>query len=368
MRVTSSSREAAAGGVADAPPHPTNAGSLSSAADWAVLVLPGLIWGASFLFIAEGLDAVAPDGVTFLRIAIGFATLSLRAEVRPAAHRATRLGAAVLLGVLWLAFPLSMFPHAEQHVSSALTGMLNGATPLFAAAVASVIARRLPSRAVLAGLIVGVAGAVLVAVPSLREGRNSTSGVLLIVVALASYGFAINLARPLQQRNGALPVVWRALAVAVALTAPLRYSRRRSRALRTVRAALCLLALGALGTCVAYVLTAVAAGRIGAARASATFLIPPVALVLGVLVRGERVGFLSVVGGAVCVGGAWLIRRSSLRPAASLRWGYSARSACDGLIEVALRKGSPLAATATRARRAAAETIVGQSIARTPNS
>ena len=51
--------------------------------------------------------------------------------------------------MLWLAFPLSMFPFAEQHVSSALTGMLNGATPLFAAAVASILARRVPSRAVL---------------------------------------------------------------------------------------------------------------------------------------------------------------------------------------------------------------------------
>lgn len=291
-----------------APPVATH----SAAADWALLVLPGLIWGASFLFIAEGLSALAPDGVTFVRIAIGFLTLSLVPAARRPIDRAD-WGGTALLGVIWLAFPLSMFPHAEQHVSSALTGMLNGATPLFATAVASAIARRLPSRAVGVGLLVGMAGAVLVAIPTADESASSALGVTLILLALASYGFAINLARPLQQRNGALPVVWRALGVALLLTAPLGLPALLH-ARWTLRAFLCLLALGALGTAVANVLMAVAAGRVGAARASATtFLIPAVALVLGVLIRGERVAAVSIVGGAVCLAGAWLVRRASLR-------------------------------------------------------
>ena len=116
--------------------------------DWALLVVPGVIWGASFLFIAEGLAAVAPNGVTFTRIAIGFLTLSLFPSARRPVARADWAGTAAL-GVLWLAFPLSMFPFAEQHVSSALTGMLNGATPLFVAAVASLLAHQLPERGTL---------------------------------------------------------------------------------------------------------------------------------------------------------------------------------------------------------------------------
>ncbi len=108
----------------------------SSFVDWALLVVPGVIWGASFLFIAEGLTAVEPNGVTFTRIAIGFLTLSLFPSARQPVARADWAGTAAL-GVLWFAFPLSMFPFAEQHVSSALTGMLNGATPLFVAAVAA---------------------------------------------------------------------------------------------------------------------------------------------------------------------------------------------------------------------------------------
>jgi drug/metabolite transporter (DMT)-like permease len=69
--------------------------------------------------------------------------------------------------------------------------------------------------------------------------------------------------------------------------------------------------LGALGTAVAPVLTAIAAGRMGATTASATtFLMPVVALVLGVGVRHERVAPLSIVGAAVCLAGAWLIRQA----------------------------------------------------------
>jgi drug/metabolite transporter (DMT)-like permease len=282
--------------------------------DSLLLILPGVIWGASFLFIAEGLEALGPNGVTFVRILVGFLTLSMIPAARGPLARSDRAATAAL-GVLWLAFPLSMFPFAEQHVSSALTGMLNGATALFAAAVASILARRMPSRLILAGLAVGLLGAVLIALPGISSGggsRDQTKGVLLIVAALISYGIAVNLARPLQQRNGALPVIWRALGVSVLLTAPFGVPAVLN-AHWTPRAAAALLALGAFGTAVAHVLTATAAGRIGATAASATaFLTPVVALALGVGVRHEQVAWLSIVGAAVCLAGAWMIRQGQL--------------------------------------------------------
>jgi drug/metabolite transporter (DMT)-like permease len=278
----------------------------NSLVDWALLVVPGIIWGASFLFIAEGLAAMEPNGVTFSRIAIGFLTLSLFPSARRPVARTDWAGT-VALGVLWLAFPLSMFPFAEQHVSSALTGMLNGATPLFVAAVAGVIAHRLPGRGTTAGLIVGFGGAVLMAIAALG-GSSTAAGVGMIVAALISYGVALNIARPLQQRNGSIPVIWRALGVAVILTAPLGVPAV-AQAQWTWRAALSMACLGAGGTAIAQILTATAAGRMGATKASATaFLIPVVALILGVVIRHEQVTLVSIIGAAICLLGAAIIR------------------------------------------------------------
>ena len=46
-------------------------------------------------------------------------------------------------------------------------------------------------------------------------------GVLLVLTAITLYGISIKLARPLQQTNGALPVLVRALGLAALFTAPL---------------------------------------------------------------------------------------------------------------------------------------------------
>jgi drug/metabolite transporter (DMT)-like permease len=281
--------------------------------DWLLLAVPGIIWGASFLFIAEGLEAMGPNGVTFARLLVGFATLSLFPGAWKSVVRED-WGRIALLGVLWMAFPMSLFPYAELRVSSALTGMLNGTNPLFTAIVAAVIARSLPARGVAVGIAVGIGGAVLMAIPSLGEGSSSTAGVALILAAMLSYGLALNLVRPLQHRNGALPVIWRAQAVGVVLTAPLGAPELLA-AQWSVGPLLSILALGAFGTAIAMVVATVAAGTLGATRASATtFLIPPVALLLGVLVRGEQVAALAVAGGAVCLAGAWLMRRAQAAP------------------------------------------------------
>ena len=138
-------------------------------ADWVRLALPGVIWGSSFYFIAEGLDSFEPALITPLRVLFGLLTLLAFPAARAPIDRGDRPRIAVL-GVVWLAVPLTLFPFAEERVSSSVTGMLNGATPLFVATVATMLARRPPPGRQLVGLLVGFAGVVLIALPTLDEG------------------------------------------------------------------------------------------------------------------------------------------------------------------------------------------------------
>src|SRR5579859_4120228 len=285
----------------------------SGAADWVILSLPGLIWGASYLFIADALGAIGPGGVTLVRLVVGFLTLCLFPSARKPVLRSD-WWKIVALGAFWMAFPLSMFPFAERYVSSALTGMLNGANPLFTATVAALIAWKLPSRRVMMGIVIGLSGAVVIALPTLHEGHSTIAGVGMILAALVSYGVALNLASPLQQRNGALPVILRAQLVAMVLIAPIGW-----RDVLHVKWApgplLALLALGVLSTGIAFAIMAVSSGRFGAARASSTaFLVPAEALVLGVVFRHEHVALISMLGGIVCVAGALIMRSKPAVP------------------------------------------------------
>ena len=203
-----------------------------------------------------------------------------------------------------------MFPLAERHVSSAVTGMLNGATPLFAAFIATLMLGKLPPRQQLIGLGVGFVGVLLIGLASYGEESSSLGGILLILIALASYGLAYNIAVPLQQRYGSLPVIWRALAVGLVLTLPMGLAGLDESTFAW-RPLLACLALGVLGTGVAYVAMGTLAGRVGSTRASiTTYVIPVVAIILGALFRNDHIAPLAVAGTAVVLAGAWITGRA----------------------------------------------------------
>jgi drug/metabolite transporter (DMT)-like permease len=288
-------------------------------ADWAIFLSIGGIWGASFLFIAIGLDAFEPGVVTWLRVLFGASVLWLVPAARKpiAREHAPRL---VALSVLWVAIPFTCFPLAEQRISSGLAGLLNGAVPIFTAIIGSLMLGRLPGRMQRAGIAVGFTGIAAIALPTLGEGSSEAIGVALVLLATVCYGVAINIAAPVTQRYGSLPVMARMLALAAVWTTPfgvagLGASRFAWPSLLAVAA------LGILGTGIAFVLFGRLVARVGSARASiATYLIPVVALVLGVVFRDETVYAAAVVGVALVIAGAALAsRKESARERRNVR-------------------------------------------------
>ena len=286
----------------------TNAGALG-AVEWGYLIGAASIWGASFVLIAASLDHFGPGVVTWVRITIGAATLACWPAARAPVDRAD-WGKLAALSVVWLALPMSLYPIAQQHISSGLAGMLGGSIPLFTAAIASLLLHRLPGPHQRLGLLIGAIGLVLLGRPALGDGRNSIAGVALILLACVMYGLGFNLVVPMIQRYGSAPVFWRAQLVSIVLTAPFALAdlRRTSFGWGSLGANL---ALGAFGTAVAFVLLLNLTARAGATRGSVSvYLEATFALILGVVIRHEPIRILEVIGCTVLLAGAWLVTRA----------------------------------------------------------
>lgn len=288
--------------------HGTNREAFS-AVDWGLFLSLSLIWGASFLFMAIGLDAFHPGLVTWLRVGFGALVISLLPKARKGKidrEDRARVGA---LGFIWIALPLTLFPIAQLWIDSAVAGMLNGATPIFTALLATVLLRALPGRLQILGLVIGFAGIIAIALPSAGTGTTAALGVILVVVATLCYAVALNMVIPIQQRYGSLPVMARVQWVAAALVTPFGvYGLTQSSF--AWPSLLALLAVGVLGTGLAFVLMGTLTGRVGATRSAfITYAIPVVALILGVVFRDEIIAPFAVGGAVLVIVGALLASR-----------------------------------------------------------
>jgi drug/metabolite transporter (DMT)-like permease len=259
--------------------------------------------------MAIGLDAFHPGLVTWLRIAFGAIVITAIPKARRTAIMPQDLPGVRALGLIWIAIPLTLFPIAQQWIDSAVAGMLNGATPVFTALLATILLRALPGRLQMAGLGLGFAGITAIAFPSAGTGTTATIGVTMVLVATICYAVAINMVAPLHQRYGSLPVIARAQWVAVAAVTPFGiYGLTQSSF--AWPSLLALLAVGVLGTGVAYILMSTLSGRVGATRSAfINYAIPAVALILGIVFRDELLAPVAVVGVILVVAGAFLASR-----------------------------------------------------------
>jgi drug/metabolite transporter (DMT)-like permease len=270
-------------------------------------VLLSSVWGASFLFIKVADRDLAAVDVALGRVALGAGVLlaALAAGRSRLPRGRAAWGHLALVGLIGNAVPFTLFAYGETRISSVLAGLWNATTPLLVLLVATfMLPDERASRRRVAGLLVGFAGVVVVLAPWRGLGGSELLGQLMCLGAAACYGFAFPYTRrfiawrpdsgtALSAGQLLCATAWLAAATVFVGGAPDGVS---------LAAALSLLALGALGTGLAYILNYAIVRAAGATTAATvTYLVPIVSTALGVAVLGESVAWNEPVGAAVAL-------------------------------------------------------------------
>lgn len=273
-------------------------------------LLLALIWGLSFLLIKLGEDRLAAPHVALGRMLAGTATLAVilgvRRERLPSGWRTW--GHLAVAGLLLNAVPFSLIAYGEQYVSSVVAGIWNATTPLFTlpVAVALIVEERFTRQRAI-GLLIGFGGVLIVLGIWHGPGFTSIEGNLLCMGSAVSYGFGFPYARrflagrpdsPLGLAAGQLICGTVALAIVTPFltTAP---------GTLTAGVLASVLALGALGTGIAYILNYSIIRDAGATIASTvTYIIPIFSTLAGVIFLAERLTWYQPLGAVVILFGA----------------------------------------------------------------
>lgn len=269
-----------------------------------------LLWGMPYLFIKEAVDSYSPAAVVAGRTLLGAAVLLPIALHRRALRPALKLWPWVLLlGAVEMAGPFLLLSHAELTLPSGMTGLLVATVPLFAALIAFGLGDRhvlRPARAI--GLVVGFAGvAVIVAGPGLAVGDGlsgllAAGEVLLVAVLYAIAPFII--ATKLKDVP-ALGTITLSLGSVGLFYLPIALLTQHE--VPTVRSTLSLVMLGVLCTAVAFIAFFALIAEVGPARAPLfTYVNPVVAILLGVVLLGEKLTVGLLIGFPLVIVGCWL--------------------------------------------------------------
>ena len=263
--------------------------------DWAILAALALIWGGAFFLIGVAVRYVPPFTYVLMRLALAaaamWAVLAWRRE--PLALPREAWGAIVLLALLNNALPFTLFGWAQTHIASGLASILNATTPIWGVIVAHLFTadEKITPRK-LAGVAVGFAGVAVMIGPGLLStlGGGVLAELACVVAALA-YAMAGVWARRFK-RMGVSPfsVTTGQLTVGAAMMLPVALigDQPWTMELPPIQAWAAIATLAVVCTALGYVLYFRLIDRAGATNALlVTLLVPPTAILLGVLFLGE---------------------------------------------------------------------------------
>lgn len=289
--------------------------------DLAALILLGVLWGASFLFIRVAVPALGPFALMEVRVALASGALILYAV---AVGRSPKLRARwkqfLVLGTVNSAIPFSLIAFAQLELTASLAAILNSTTVLFTALVAAVWTGETLTAGKVVGVMLGVVGvAVLVGWDPIALNGVVLVSIGAMLVASLFYALGSTYAKlafagvptttmAAGQQLGAAGILLPLAAISLPDERP------------SVAAALCVLGLALLSTAVAYLLYFRLIENVGpTSTVTVTFLVPVFGLLFGVVLLDEPFGIGTLVGLSIVLASVSLV--TGIRPGGNNRKG-----------------------------------------------
>jgi drug/metabolite transporter (DMT)-like permease len=275
---------------------------------WLMMAAAAALWGASYMFIKVALDDLSEGAIVCIRVALGAAVLL------PLAARAGALGGLrgrwtwlTVVALVQVTVPFLLITFGENHVPSALAGILVASAPIFTSllAVAFDHAEQMRGWAG-AGVVVGIVGVALLFGVDLSGDGDAIAGGLMIL--LASLGYAAGAMLIKHRLRGIAPVAVAGsnMAVAAVVTLPLLIASPPT-AVPGTDTILSMLVLGAGGTGIAFLWFYTLIAELGPSRASIiAYIAPAFSVLYGALLLDEAVTAGTVAGLALILAGSWL--------------------------------------------------------------
>ncbi|MEM9906094.1 MAG: DMT family transporter [Cyanobacteria bacterium P01_D01_bin.44] len=284
---------------------------------WCLLSLLSLLWGGSFLFIELSLLVFEPLTIVFVRLAI--AAILLHGVVYLSGQRLPRSPRIWLafagMGILNNLIPFGLIIWGQQHITASLASILNATTPIFTVILANWLTsdEKLTTYRLL-GVALGFSGVVVLMGPEILGGLSFQSiGQFAILGAALSYGFAAIYGRQFK----AMPSKVAAAGIVTTssiMVFPLALLESPLSVQISLVSGVALFCLGLLSTGVAYLIFYHLLAKAGATYTSlVTFLIPLSAVILGVLILGERLSGGAIAGMILILAGLLVIDGRLLR-------------------------------------------------------
>lgn len=282
-----------------------------------VFAVLGAVWGSNFIYMKMAAALITPLQIVFFRALFGFLPVLLYAGSRQALrlHHLRHAPHFLVMSVLATAFYYYCFAKASTLLLSGIAGAVSGSIPLFSflMAVFFIPEEKASVRKGL-GVLIGLAGVVLIARPSGQELLTTNAeGIGYMVAGSLSVGASFVYARkfivPLRIPAAALTTYQ--LGFGLLILSLATDTHGIGAIWRDTHASIGLVVgLGLLGTGLAYILYYYLIETLGAVTAaSATYIPPVVALVIGFFLVGEPIEPMDLLATGMIFVGVFLLKK-----------------------------------------------------------